>query len=254
MTRLWLVFGLAALSACAKAGSGTTDAAGDTSRPVDAEADGNGCAVQPCSILPQCGCGGANACDIDFSDNMGTACRPVTTAGQETSTCNGPNACDKGYVCLGGSTYASCKKYCTANADCGSPRGQCVIDISAGGTVLAGIPSACSSNCEPTSTAPAECPSTYKCSLFTAMHNGQPVKIADCNPAGTGTQNASCAAGTSGNDSLCAKGYMCTTTSTDTAFKCRRICQVASPNCGAGTCLSFTTKHIINGVEYGICN
>lgn len=258
MTRLWLLFGLAALSACAKAGSGTTDAGGDSSRPIDAQADGNGCAVQPCSILPQCGCGGANACDIDLNDNMGTACRPVTTPGTETSTCTDPKGCDKGFVCLGGSTYASCKKYCSANADCGSPRGMCVIDISAGGMTLAGIPSACSSNCDPTSTAPAECPSTYKCGLFTATHNGQPVKIADCSPAGAGTQGTNCKVGTLGSDALCGKGYMCTTIDAGANYNCRRICTppsaTAGGGCGTLTCIAFTTPHTINGVEYGVCN
>lgn len=256
MTRLWLVFGLAALSACAKAGSGSTDAATDSSRPIDAMVDGNGCAVQPCSILPQCGCGGANACDIDLSDSMGTACRPVTSAGQETATCNGPDACDKGFVCLGGSSFASCKKYCSTDADCGSPRGLCVLDITNNGVALPGIPPACSSNCDPTSTSPAECPSTYKCGLFTATHNGQPVKIADCSPAGTGTQGTNCKVGTSGIDSMCGKGYMCTTVDGGTNYNCRRICN-KSPgpsNCGAQTCIGFTTPHTINGVEYGVCN
>jgi hypothetical protein len=256
LTLLALLVLLGAASACAKAGSNQSDAMVDTTGAIDAAIDSNGCATQPCSILPQCGCGGGNACDIDVSDNTGTACRSVATPGTETAACNAINQCDKGFVCLGGSAYASCKKYCTGDADCGSPRGQCVIDITANGTPLMDIPSVCSSNCEPTSTNSLECPPTYKCGLFTVSHGGSTVRIADCSPAGAGTQGASCASGTMGADNLCAKGYLCSTTTTDTAFKCRRICQKAASNCGAAMCLSFSPIFTIGAppVEYGICN
>jgi hypothetical protein len=254
MRHCWLMLVLVAASACARADGGrSTDATADTT-VVDMAIDSNGCSTQPCSILPQCGCGTGNACDIDSSDNKGTACRAVNTPGTETAACNTIYQCDKGFVCLGGSAFASCKKYCSSDADCGTPRGACVIDITAGGQPVMGIPSVCSSNCEPTATNSPECPSTYKCGLFTASHNGTSVKIADCSPAGTGTQGASCASGTMGADNLCAKGYLCSTVTSDTAFKCRRICQKAASNCGAATCLSFNPPFTIGGTEYGICN
>jgi hypothetical protein len=247
-----------ALAACASASSGTADSNGSVGDGgvVDSAPDANTCAMQPCSILPQCGCTNG-ACDIDGSDLMGTACRPITSPGIETTTCNGPKDCDHGYVCLGGSSQASCHKYCSQNSDCGTPRGQCVIDITSGGMPIAGIPPACSSNCDPTSTNPAECPATFKCGLFTAMHNGAQVKISDCSKAGTGTQGVSCKSGTVGDDTLCGKGYLCTTfdASPATNFNCRRICTVAPNSCGGGlTCNSFATKYIIAGVEYGVCN
>ncbi|HUS30956.1 MAG TPA: hypothetical protein VMZ53_20745 [Kofleriaceae bacterium] len=258
MRHAWLMLVLVGAAACARASGGQSDAAPGDTVIVDGAVDANNCSSQPCSILPQCGCGGANACDIDVSDNKGTTCRAVATPGTETAACNGVTQCDKGYVCLGGSAFASCKKYCTADADCGSPRGACVIDITANGTPLMGIPSVCSSNCDPQSTNSPECPSTYKCGLFNATHNGTQVRIADCSPAGTGTQGASCASGTMGADNLCAKGYLCSTITTDTAFKCRRICK---PNevptgCGAAQCLKFNPVFTIGTppVEYGICN
>src|SRR5687767_13848234 len=112
--RLALVLVLAQL-ACAKGSGSSADAKVDTTI-VDMMIDSNGCATQPCSILPQCGCtGGAMACDVDTWDNVGTSCRAVNDPGQETSTCNTPDKCDKGYVCLGGSTYSTCKKFCDAN-------------------------------------------------------------------------------------------------------------------------------------------
>src|ERR1043165_4264579 len=248
---------LLAASACASATGAQSDATPTDTKANDASIDGNGCATQPCSILPECGCGGANACDIDISDGKGTACRSINTPGHETAACTQVYQCDEGYVCLGQGASGSCKKYCTANADCGSPRGQCVIDLTdQNGTPIMGAPSACSSNCEPTSTNSPECPSTFKCNLFTTMHSGSTVRIAGCTPAGTGVQGDTCGAAP-GNDALCAKGYSCSTTTSDATPKCRRICQKAASNCGAATCLSFSPPFTVGlpppGVEYGIC-
>jgi hypothetical protein len=256
MVRAWLPIALAA-AACAKAGSSGSDAAPDTSRPIDATIDGNGCAQQPCSIIPQCGCGGQTACDVDTNDNNGTACRSVTSPGKETTACNGLDDCDKGYVCLGGSAYATCKKYCTADADCGSPRGKCVITIASGGTPIPGVPSVCSSNCDPTSTNPAECPSTYKCGLFSSTYMGTDYDIADCSPAGSGGQGFNCKAGSLGNDSLCAKGTLCTTTNGGTTYVCRKICTnpgvANSAQCSNQACIAFDPPYMIAGVSYGVC-
>jgi hypothetical protein len=256
MRRLPLVFVLA-LIACAKGGGGQPDGAPDLPPPIDMMIDGNGCATQPCSILPQCGCvGGAMACDVDTSDNMGTTCRSVNNPGKETSACNAPDKCDKGYVCLGGAAYATCKKFCMVNSDCGIPRGRCAIDISSGGMPIQGVPSACSSNCNPLPlSAPTnECPASYKCGLFTATHSGSPVKITDCTPAGAGTQGANCKAGNLGNEAMCAQGYMCTTTDAGATYICRRICnRTAGTGCTTGMCIGFSVPHTID-IEYGVCN
>lgn len=256
MHRVALLIALAATAACAKATLSGGDASTDSSRPVDAMADGNGCAQQPCSIIPQCGCGGATACDLDVNDNNGTACRSLTTPGKEDAACNSLDDCDRGYVCLGGSSYASCKKYCTGDADCGSPRGKCVIDIASGGTPIPGIPPACSSNCDPTNTSPAECPATYKCGLFGATHMGTAYDIADCSPAGAGVQGTDCKVGTLGNDTLCAKGFLCTTTDGNATFKCRKICKGPSAQnaaCSNQACIAFTDPFTLAGDTYGVC-
>jgi hypothetical protein len=261
MRRLVTVIVLATLVACAKGSGQQTDAApADTPKPIDAAPDSNNCAQQPCSILPQCGCSQTSACDVDLSDNAGTACRPVNVPGTETSTCNGPDKCDKTYVCLGGSTYATCKKYCTTDADCGTPRGRCAIDINSGGMPIPDIPTACSSNCNPLLTGtPPECPANYKCGLYTATHGGSPVRITDCSPAGAGAQGANCKSGTLGNDSLCASGYLCTTIDAGASFNCRRICnrslgQSGNPGCvGTQQCIGFNPAHTVD-VEYGVCN
>ena len=139
--------------------------------------------------------------------------------------CDSLDDCDKGYICLGGAASGACKKYCTADADCGTPRGKCAIDITSGGNPVTGVPSVCSSNCDPTDATGALCPPTYKCGLFNATHMGTPTKIADCSPAGAGVQGTDCKAGAVGNDALCAKGFLCTSTDNNVTFKCRKLCK-----------------------------
>jgi len=258
MARIHVVLALAiATLGCARGGGGTSDATADTSKPIDSSVDSNGCSMQPCSILPQCGCtNGAQACDIDLTDGMGTTCRAVNQPGTETSTCNSADKCDKGYVCLGSAMNATCKKYCTTDADCGTPRGRCAIDISSNGMVVQGIPSACTSNCNPLPVSPpSECPTGYKCGLFTATHYGSTVKVADCTRSGTGVQGTNCKSGTNGNEALCGPGYLCTTVDGGTNYNCRRICnKTANTGCpGTTTCLAFATPHTID-IEYGVCN
>jgi hypothetical protein len=245
-----------ALVACAKGEGTSTDAAPDTGKPSDGAIDAFACSQMPCSILPQCGCVGVRACDLDATDSMGTACRSILSPGQETATCTALDRCDAGYVCLGPSGSATCKKYCNADAECGTPRGRCAIDITNAGTPVTGIPSVCSSNCDPLSTAQApECPTNFKCGLFTTTHAGAQVKIASCTAAGAGTQGTSCKQGTTGNEALCGRGYLCTTIDGGTNFNCRRVCnKTANTGCvGAQTCIAFNPPHAMD-IEYGVCN
>ena len=258
-----LAVGIALILACATAGRDTSgDGAGGDGKPLDAfkYLDANGCLTQPCDIPTQCGCG-SGACDIDGSDLNGTACRAITTPGQNTSTCTVPSDCDKDYVCLGGANDASCHKYCGSNTECGSPRGQCVIDIKSGGNIIPGIPPACSSNCDPANSAsPNVCPSTMKCSIFTASHMGSNYDISDCEKAGTIAQPTSgngttCKVGTNGDDTLCAANNLCTTIDAGSTFFCRKICVFPGGTCpNARTCLHFNPVTAIAGTEYGVCN
>jgi hypothetical protein len=262
-----ILLGCALLVSCAKASGEQPDgppvvaadaAAVDASELPDAPPTPdapNGCATQPCDILAQCGCAGA-ACDIDGSDNAGTACRAITTPGHETSTCTSPGRCDAGFVCLVGNNIGTCRKYCDADADCGTPRGKCVVDVNDGtGNPLAGIPTTCSSNCDPTNVALGGCPATMKCGLFTTTHLGVVQNIAQCSPAtATGTQGVNCRVGTAGDDTLCAPDFLCTTVTAGTN-NCRRICnKTLNTGCGALTCIGFTTPLTLGGTEYGVCN
>jgi hypothetical protein len=247
---------VAALGACAKGGVSGADASIDAPRPIDAAIDSNNCSQQPCSILPQCGCTGANACDVDTSDGDGTACRNILTPGKETNTCTTNTTCDGGYVCVGGNAFASCKKYCETDAECGTPRGRCVIELTSGGAPIAGIPKVCTSNCEPTDTTAAGCPSTFKCTLYSQSSGGLTHKIADCSLAGTRTQGGDCTAGNGPNETMCAKGHQCVRFGNEATFKCRRICTnptATSAQCGGQQCVGFTEPHTIGTTTYGVC-
>lgn len=233
-----------ALGACAQANVAPVDSAPQTVN--DAAIDSNGCSTQPCSILPQCGCNGNTACDFDLIDRDGTTCRPINAAGTETSSCMGPVECDRGFVCIGGSTFASCKKYCTGDADCGAPRGKCIYvpDPS--------VPKVCSSNCDPTDTTAAGCPSTYKCSML----NYTDGDVVDCTPAGTMTQGADCTSATNTPvQSRCAKGYECAKFTSEATFKCRRVCSApgTTTGCAGQQCVGYTTPFTVGGTSYGVC-
>jgi hypothetical protein len=242
----------------ADAPPGTIDAMAmiDASTLVDA----NGCSVQPCTLDPQCGCPTNQSCDIDPTDLMGNVCRAINVAGTETDTCTSFSECDKGYVCIGDGTDNSCKRYCTTDAECGTPRGQCVIQIVDGSSNA--IPGAvvCSSNCDPAGNAGAYCPSGYKCGIFSATFpypGGTSHDIADCTPAGAGGQGTTCTGTGQGDDTLCGPKTLCTTFDGST-FACNTICNrsAGGTECAALglTCYGFTTPLTIGGTEYGVCN
>lgn len=233
-------------------------------KPPDAMVDANTCSVQPCTLAPQCGCPLNQSCDIDPTDLMGNVCRAVNTPGVETNTCASFGDCARGYVCIGDGTNDSCKRYCTSNSECGTPRGQCVIQIV--DTTQAAIPGAvvCSSNCDPLGNAATYCPSGWKCGIFNAQYpinTGPTYDISDCEITGAGGQGADCTiAGSNppnGDDTKCAANQMCTTL-TGTTFQCRHVCNHASPgvvcsNLGK-TCIGFNPVLTIGGTEYGVCN
>jgi hypothetical protein len=221
----------------------------DAAVPVDAAVpiDANGCATQPCSLAPQCGCTAPLTCDIDFTDLMGTACRAVNVPGTETSTCTTFSECAAGYVCAGG----HCLKYCANDASCPQPRGLCAIQITDG--MGAAIPGAvtCSSNCDPTNSAGGACPTGQKCGFFTTTRGGADLDILECTAPGAGGIGAACV-----DDSTCSANTLCTTVSAQS--RCRRVCNrsAGGNECATvpgTTCIGFGTPLTIGGTEYGVC-
>jgi len=242
------------LVACATAGrdNPATDGPAQDGPPTDsATPDTNSCVAQPCDILTACGCPADQACDIDGSDLMGTDCRPVAaTAANEDGGCSTGSGCKAGLVCLGNPGH--CRKYCDDAADCGSPRGQCVITITDGTNPIPGIPKTCTSNCDPTNNTLNNCPAGEKCGLFTLDVGGVPTNIVDCDTAGVRTQGQDCTTLGQADDGLCAKDFLCVTSGTTNT--CRRSCEVGGVNvCTTGTCTAFTTAFIVGGKNYGFC-
>jgi hypothetical protein len=224
-------------------------------------ADANNCSVQPCTLAPQCGCASNQACDVSSTGNV---CRADTPSGVVGTTCTADTSCAAGYTCVGDGTNDSCEKYCTSNSDCGSPRGQCVIQLidqnmnPISGAVM------CSSNCDPVAASNPLCPSGWSCDLFNATYpypNGTTYDISDCRKAGTGLQNTDCSA-----SAACSPAYTCVdynaasdpncTTAGD--CKCARICGVspAGGECNGTstpTCTGFSTAFTVGGKTYGVC-
>jgi len=228
---------------------GDSGGTGDSGRPIDAAIDGNGCATQPCDIATQCGCASGSACDIDPMNLMATACRAVTMPGMQTSTCPADTDCAAGWVCVGDGTNDACEKYCTSNAQCTAPRGQCVLQLTdqSGNPITGAV--VCTSNCDPAAiNNAANCPTGWSCDLFTSMYNATTYDIADCRKAGTAGENAACS-----TTVACAAGYSCVNNGTSNV--CARICKPPSNNgCpGVTTCLSFQTPFVVGGTEYGVC-
>lgn len=213
--------------------------------------DASTCPTAPCDLHQQCGCASPLACDLDFTDLVGTQCRAVNAPGTETSTCASFSECAIGHVCVGGAA-GRCEKYCDANSDCGQPRGQCVIQLNNGTTPIAGA-TTCSANCNPINSAAGGCPSGSKCGFFTvnnALTGNLDRDIVDCTTPGAGALNATCT-----TDATCGSDLMCSTVNAVT--RCRKVCTVGSNECagvaGATTCGGFNPALVVGGVTYGIC-
>jgi hypothetical protein len=207
--------------------------------------DADTCSMLPCALHPQCGCSGATpACDL--GSGATTQCRAAGN-GMEGTSCAFATTCAAGYVCVGDGTNNSCEKYCTSNADCNAPRGQCVNNLVNSSSMPIPGATVCTSNCDPSTATNALCPSGWTCDLFTAMYKNTTYDIADCRKAGPQALNATCS-----TTSTCQAGLSCI--SQGTTMSCKKLCnKSANTGCTTGTCTSFTTPDIIGGTEYGVC-
>jgi hypothetical protein len=235
----------------AKVGSGTPDGPGVTAP------DANSCAHQPCSLSPQCGCAAGMACDLDDMNlaTGGTACR-AAGPGTEATTCNADAQCKAGTGCIGG----RCRPWCNGDTDCTSGSGAlCVIQV-VFGTPSQDVPGAkvCTTDCDPTSKAPAGCPATWGCHIYQEQ-DGAKRLLTDCDAGGAGGAGASCM--TNGS-SDCQPGMDCinVTRGTVTTAECHPSCLCPSGNCaagscpaGTGSCGAFSPKVTIGTREYGTC-
>lgn len=211
-------------------------------------ADANLCVTQPCDILTECGCPADQSCDIDGSDVMGTACRPVAaTAKDEDGVCSTADGCKSGLVCIGNPGH--CRTYCDDATDCGQPRGICAVTITSGGQPIAGIPKTCTSNCDPVSPT-TNCGGGEKCGFFTLTVDGVPTDIVDCATAGLNGPGQTCNNGGTASDALCSRNNICVTQGG--VHTCRKVCVVGETNI-CSNCTSFTQANIVGGKNYGFC-
>jgi len=249
------------LCACAKgstsattdsSGSGKGDGTGSGSNAdaaIDSPAN-NGCAVQPCTIDPQCGCTDPQHPACDLGSGSANECRYATTTGVEGATCSAAPGCAAGYTCVGGGSWFDCEKYCGKDSECMSPRGLCVIQLTDGTNPIPGAV-VCSSNCDPSTATNALCPSGWTCDMFTATYMATTHNIADCRIAGTAQANGACTPNATTTAQMCIAGYSCVNTGSNV---CKKICnKTANTGCTTGTCTSFTTALTIGGTEYGVC-
>ncbi len=226
---------------------------GGIDAPTDAPIDGNGCATQPCGYNPQCGCAPQLACDIDFTDLVGTSCRAVNANGNAQSTCNSFSECGPDFTCVMAGGGKRCEQFCSGDMQCAQPRGKCIIQIKnqqTGMDIVGAV--TCSSNCNPLATTNGgACPASWKCGFFTIGATD----IVDCALPGAGVQGTPCT-----SDAQCGPGTMCSTFTTGgvSTQACRRVCNKTGggQECaavGGTSCFGFLPALSIGGTEYGIC-
>jgi hypothetical protein len=241
--------------------SGTIDAAAAGS--IDANQDPGGpdaatCSSAPCSILPQCGCQG-QVCDLDPENlaSAGTACRDVSSPGDETSACSALTGCAGGYVCLGG----QCRVYCDDDNPCGDGA-HCILqpsyEVSAGMYETVPDVFTCTKSCSPDLPTANGCPSSpdqFGCHLRRAdpdgvADSGDEFFHSDCLTSEGRGNDADCS---DLGDAACAPGYECV--SLNATSVCKQLCTVPGGICAGGlTCTAFVDpKPVIGGIEYGVC-
>ncbi len=223
-----------------------------TDAPTDAPTDASDCPTLPCDYHIPCGCAAPLACDIDFTDLVGSSCRAVNVPGTQTSTCGSFSECAGGYTCVMAGGGMRCERFCTDDMECDQPRGRCLIQITnQQGAPIAGA-TTCSSSCNPLATTNGgACPANWKCGFFTIGTQD----IVDCALPGAGVHGTACT-----SDSMCGPGTMCSTYTVNgvPSQRCRRVCNrtAGGQECAAvaGTsCLGFGDPLTVGGTEYGIC-
>jgi hypothetical protein len=196
---------------------------------------------ETCSLSEQTGCEDGQTCDLNGKD---IECR-LPGVGTETTECRFIDECAAGYSCISPSSVgrSQCLPWCGGDEDCEGPGGACDFTINAAGVVIPGAVT-CTPNCDQLTN--EGCPAGWGCKVVSHSADVTRMKTI-CLPAGGGGQAAACA-----SDTDCAAEFTCV----NTPGTCARNCLVAGggTECGLGeTCVTFTTPHVLGGVEYGVC-
>jgi hypothetical protein len=196
---------------------GAQCAAADLSVPNDLESSD----LQPCSVLPQRGCGSFQACDFVGDASIPT-CRSATTNANETSLCIDDTDCAPGFTCVpnffSADLGSSCRRFCRSTSDC-LPAGYCFHDPGAIGS--------CTEGCNVLSQ--TGCPTPWGCVYFNDPTGT--VQGTYCVPQGNVGQGGSCL-----SPAACRRGFDCLFSgSVEDGGSCAAYCSGAVP-CAAGSC------------------
>jgi hypothetical protein len=211
-----------------------------------------------CGIFPQCGCGGGQNCNVE-NNTTGQAMCAAAGATPDWNNCsgNGDAQCKKGSSCVDG----VCSPFCGGTADCPGAYRECLQVVNGSNQNIPGF-KVCSQFCDPTN--PQSSSGGYSaCGPNVNCYPGSdPGRISTClgPTTASGTQDANCKNGSSGDTSKCAPGYACvheTDVFGGSYYTCYKFCKVGvAGECSAfsGTsCKSFGTKQFAGGQEIGGC-
>ena len=199
-----------------------------------------------CTLVPQSGCSGTQACDLTAAENGDTTCRAVTGNGTADSLCNtAPTQCVAGYTCVGlTDTVEGCMKFCGTDNHCNGVGSRCVLGLinSSTGDPIPGV-EICTNACDPLQQ--TGCPSGFGCMPYN-MAGGD---VTDCEDMGTRLDGQSCSEVTD-----CLPGSICVGQSGGGAI-CAEMCEVGgAATCGGGNvCTGFQTVILIGSREIGAC-
>ena len=224
-----------------------TDAS--TGNDASTGSDSGTCATVPpnnlCGLVPQCGCGANQTCDVTNDTTGATSC--ITSgATARGAQCTGTGNCAQGLTCV----FGACRPYCTTpNQACpGTGLGGCYSPEYAAGLTTPNR-NVCAIDCDPRT--PSAACGNNSC-LWFAGSNGT-----DCRPGGTGLELDACS-----TLDGCAAGLICFS---HPLFgpECERWCRLPAssyPNdCGAFTtctdayAAAGANAPFVGGVKLGLC-
>ncbi len=226
----------------------TTDAADAGSADADAV-----CKTVPpnnnCGLVPQCGCGSNETCDVTNQQTGATSC---VTAGGGTlgRPCTQSGDCIAGLTCI----YGACRPYCSsARTPCTTPGTDLCVEVLGANSQPEPNMTVCTIACDPR--LPSAVCGTNMCLWFPTYYS--PEKVSDCNFPGTIDAEMPCSA--AGNDSECKPAMACVQ-HPKYGPECERWCRIGMNSDCAASGPAFTCKDVfganapvIGGVKEGIC-
>lgn len=236
--------------------SGSSGTSGETTvKEADAsvpDAGGQCETVAPnnrCGLVPQCGCGTNETCDVT---NVTTGATSCVSGGSATlgRPCTQTGDCMAGLTC----EYGACRPYCkTPRSKCGVAGTDLCVEILDDNDKPIPNKSVCTITCDPR--APQGVCGTNACLWLPTYYN--PSKVTDCNFAGTVAPYAAACDG----DGDCTAGHVCIEhPSQQIGRECERWCRIGvagdCPSSPAGlTCKNVMGANapVINGQTLGVC-